>query len=267
MGGTPAKSGLSCELFIADAVNGQRIRMHRFSFRIDVERGGRPIGKRLISSTPPISMTRSSNLSRPVVSVSNMISRMESPFCASFHKLRQSRARADGGLSPSILTGRRIIFRTSSLVTPKSWACIDDEIGSRRFSASGVWRSRIASSFGWRHARTVENSLTLDIGRCCHHEDLVHARFCPPSRTATECPERSVSHPGIARHRESYSPSARTSGWMIASSCFSLSGFPSRPQTVSCGRPCHPWLFRGTPLRSAEPQRRNRAGARPRRPK
>ncbi|CUW84626.1 hypothetical protein AGR2A_Cc10305 [Agrobacterium genomosp. 2 str. CFBP 5494] len=78
----------------------------------------RPVGKWLISSTPPISMIRSSFDSRPVVSVSKMISRMH-----------LSTARLSGQLLQNVsylIPGR---FDTIS--------GIDDKIGTSTFVRIG----------------------------------------------------------------------------------------------------------------------------------
>ena len=47
----------------------------------------------------------------------------------------------------------------------------------RLFSASDIWRERMASKLGLRHARPGQNARALDRFRRAHHDHQINARF------------------------------------------------------------------------------------------
>ena len=220
---------------------------------------------------PPISMMRSSRESRPVVSVSKMISRIDSlplPTIAAAGRHRQGAAVQRIGFSPA-RSARIAATASPRVIQPET--SVDDVVG--RGALVGVGHLACEDRFEpfGGHAGPGQYALALDgrVGR--DDDDAVDT--VPAARFEQK---RNVEHDdrraGLAVPVQEASASARTSGWTIASSrasaalsprtCWPSSTRSTTPSTHRAGKGLLPPAARPCRHKADARSRRNHAPAR-----
>ena len=211
-------------------------------------------------------MMRSSRASSPVVSVSKMISRIESLRPGNSAHLSKAAAMRGDVSCPAF---RRQRVDDAAHLLPRRLhpaAGVDDEIGAAALFRVGHLLCQDRLEFFARSCPAAQHALALDIRRRGHDRHLVDAVPAAgfEKQWDVEHDQRRALAAVVAPRKQS--ASARTSGWTIRFQRLHRRRIAhALREPVSRGRPHRLRSCRETPLRPAAPPRRHRADAPPRR--